>query len=395
MIKINNFVLLCTLHFVFIQFINAQEKEFLLLKGDDNVSVISMSTGSSKCSVVEYPDFLLLIDIPHIPKKKNIEDSEILNNNAANPLIAFIDSVYFNKPIKYILNSHSHSHSLSTVIPFLEKGAKLVTAKENIEIYDKRKLFGDKTSKGYSESIIQISSDTVLLTESANPLEVLHLKKSEYKSIPTTTFLFFNFPQQKLLAASCMVYLTDLNPRYGFEGTVYSDRLVDVNKIIADKNLKVENTLQLHRSKVEDGIEKPAIYPIMHFENVLKYGWHRTALSEHFQNMSYEELTTKKDSLLNFLVANNIYHVILNHAVYALIEKKEHQKAVAIAQILILYEPDRFNEIDTMGEAYYNNGQMDMAKHYDGIIKESKEKIEGLGWEAWEINKKKRLSPGT
>lgn len=394
--KFKNLVLLCTIYFVFIQYISGQENQDLVyIEGDENVSVIGLSTGSAKCSVVEYPEFLLLIDIPHIPIQLNAEDSENVNDNTPNRLIAFIDSIYLNKPIKYILNSHSHGHSLSTVMPFLDKGAKLVTAKENIEIYDKRELFGSKTSKGYSNSIIQISSDTILLAESTNPIEVLHLKKTDYKSIPTETFLFFSFPSQKLLATSCMVYLTDLNKEYGFKGTVYSDRLVDVSKIIEDKNLTVESTLQLHRTKIENDIEKPAIYPISHFDNVLEQGWHRMTLSEHFQNMSYKELTTKKDSLLHFLVVNDIYHVILNHAVYTLIEKKEYQKAVAIAQILILYEPDRFNEIDTLGEAYYNNGQLAMAKHYDTVIKDSEEKIDGLGWEAWVANQKDRLGTGS
>ncbi len=392
--KFKNIVLICTLCFAFIQFISGQDKQdFVFIKGDDNISVIKVGSSTAKCSVVEYPKFLVLIDIPYIPIQK--KDSIRVADEHFNPLIPFIDSIYLNKPIKYILNTHSHGHSLSTAIPFIKNGTKIVTAKENIEIYDKRGLFGKETSKGYAESIIQITSDTTLLAETTNPIEVLHLKKADYKSIPTKTFLFFNFPKQKLLAASCMVYLTDLNTAYGYKGTVFSDRLVDANKIIADKNLTVERTLQLHRSKMENGFEKPAIYSIAHFQNVLEHGWHRRALSEHFQNMTYEELTTKKDSLLNFLVGNNIYHIILNHAVYSLIEKKEYQKAVAIAQILILYEPDRFNEIDTLGEAYYSNGQMDMAKHYDSILKESKEKTEGLGWEAWEANQKERLKVGS
>lgn len=380
------------MYFVFIQFVSAQEKQsFLYIKGDNNISAISMSTGTSKCSVVEYPEFLVLIDIPHIPTQKKEENSISAADDKSNPLITFIDSIYLNKPIKYILNTHSHSHSLSTVTPFLEKGAQLVTAKEYIEIYNKRGLFGEKTSEGYSESIIQISSDTTLLAETTNPIEVLHLKKSDYKSIPTKVFLFFNFPKQKLLATSCMVYLTDLNEKYGYKGLVYSDRLIDANKIIADKNLTVENTLQLHRFKVENGIKKPAIYPISHFKNVLKHSWHRRGLSEHFQNMSQEKLTTKKDSLLSFLVENNIYHTILNHAVYELIGKKEYPKAVAMAQILVEYEPGNLDLIDSLGETYYNNGQMDMAKHYNKVLKKSKRDTEGLGLEIWETNQKKRL----
>jgi hypothetical protein len=271
----------------------------------------------------------------------------------------------------------------------------LVTTEENIKRYNKRGLFGNKTSEDYAESIIQITSDTVLLTETKYPIEVLYLKKSDYKSIPTETYLFFNFPVQKLLATSCMVYLKDIDEKYGYMGIIYSDRLVNVNEIIADKNLKVENTLQLYKFRFENGLRKLPIFPISYHQNVLEHSWHRWGLSEHFQNMSYEELTTKKDSILNYLIESDIYHIVLNHAVYELINKKEYQKAVTIAQILVTYEPGILNEIDTLGEAYYNNGQIDIVKHYYRILKNSKKKTEGLGLAMWETNQENRLKNGS
>lgn len=353
------------------------------------------STSSAHCTVIEYPDFLVLHEIPNIPFKKQEQDSINLTDAKANLLLTFIDSIYSNKPIKYILNSHHHYHSLSIVTPFLEKGAKLVTAKENIKVYDKIGLFGDKMSVGYSASIIQVAADTVLLAESKNPIEVVYLKKADYKSIPTKSYLFFNFPAQKLLATSCMVYLRDIDTKYGYKGIMYNNRLLNVNKIIADKNLEVESTLQLFRFSNKNGLRQPPIFPISHFQNVLEHSWHRLELSKHFQNMSYETLTTKRDSILNYLIESDIYHIVLNHAVYELIDKKEYQKAVALAQILVNYEPNRMNEIDTLGEAYYNNGQIDIAKHYDSILKKAEPKTEDLGLAMWEKNKKDRLKKGS
>lgn len=394
--EIVNLWVLSFLCFFSIQLLEGQEKQdFFFTKGADNMSVITMgSLRSPHCTVFEYPDFLVLHEIPKIPKQVKEHDSLNIVIKE-NPLIAFIDSIYLNKPIKYILNSHSHSHSLSTILPFIDRGAMLITAIENIEIYEKRGLFGDLTIADYSKSIIEISADTVLLSNTNNPIEVLYLKKSDYKSIPTPTYLFFNFPKQKLLATSCMVYLKDIDDRFGYKAIVYSDRLINVNKIIADKNLKVESTLQLYKFRSEHGLRKPPVFPASHLENVLKYSWHRVQLSEHFQNMSYEDLRTKKDSLLNYLIESDIYHIIVNHAVYELIAKKEYQKAVALAQILIMYEPGSLNEIDTLGEAYYNNGQMEMANYYNNIIAESKEEKVGLGLMAWEKNKEDRLRSGS
>ena len=391
--KLKSLFLLYSVCLISTQFINGQEKQnFLFTKGDNNISVITMGDISSPhCTVIEYPEFLVLHEIPNIPIEKNMQDSLMTAYDKAKPLLTFIDSIYLNKPIKYILNSHHHSHSLSTVTPFLENGTKLVTTKDNIETHNKKGLFGKKTSEYYSESIIQISSDTTLLAETKNPIEILFLEKSEYNSIPTNTYLFFNFPKQKLLATSCMTYLRDLNETYGYKGIVYNNRLLNVKKIIEDKNLKVKNTLQLYKFTYESGRREPPIFSISHLENVLKHSWHRRKLSEHFQNMSYEELTTDKDNLLKYHIENDIYHIILNHAVYELIVKKDYPKAVLLAQILLLYEPNRIDYIDTLGEAHYNNGQISMAKYYNEIIKVSKSNTKDMGLIMWETNQKERL----
>ena len=393
MTKSKSIFLLCAMCFMSTQLISGQEKQKLLFtKGDNNISVITMGdTSSPHCTVIEYPEFLVLHEIPKIPIEKSEQDSIITEDDKANLLITYLASIYLNKPIKYILNSHHHSHSLSTVTSFLENGTKLITTKENIKTYNKKGLFGDKTSEYYSESIIQISSDTTLLAETKNPIDVLYLKKSDYNSIPTNTYLFFNFPKQKLLATSCMTYLRDINEKYGYKGIVYNNRLIDVKKIIKDKNLKIKNTLQLYKFTYDNGLRKPPIFSISHLENVLKHSWHRRKLSEHFQNMSYEELTTNKDSLLSYHIENDIYHIILNHAIYELIEKKDYPKAVLLAQILLLYEPNRIDYIDTLGEAHFNNGQINMAKYYDEIIKESKSNTEELGLIMWKTNQKDRL----
>lgn len=383
------FSIIFLFHFVFSHQVDSQKSaNYLLTKGENNVSIITMGEArSAQCTVIEYDDFVVVVEVPKIPQMVTSAD----DFDKQNPLVEFIDSAFSNKPIKYVLNSHHHSHSLSTIVPFLKTGAQLITAQENVEIYHERGLLENEEMINYSESIIHVSADTVLLAETGNPIQVLYLKKSDYKSIPTESFLFFNWPQQKLLAASCMVYLKDYNEKYGFKGLVYSNRLRDVSQIIKDKKLEVDRLLQLFKLRLKDGNNMPPIFPITYFENVLKHSWHRTEISEHFQNMSYETLTLKKDSILNYLGENDIYHIVLNHAVYALIGKKEYQKAVALAHILVVYEPNRLNEIDTLGEAYYNNGQLDMAKHYDGILKRSNKNTDDLGWAVWKTNREERL----
>ncbi len=379
------------------EMINAQDAQtFLHTRHGDHISLITMgSERAPHCTVAEYPDFLVLHEIPSIPIPEHVQDSTLSEVEKAEPLFAILDSLFPGKAIKYILNSHHHNHSLSTITPFLQKGAKLVTTKENLESFNKRDLFGDEGSEAYAKSIVEVSSDTIILAESSNPITVLYLEKSIYTSIPSRTYLFFYFSEQKLLATSCMAYMKDIDEKYGFKGMIYSNRMVDVQEVIKDKEVDVANTLQLYKFRSENGIRKPPIFSLAYFQNVLEHSWHRRALSEHLQGMSIEKLTNKRDSILNYFIESDIYHIVLNHAVYELIEKKEYQKAVALAQILVNYEPNRLNEIDTLGEAYFNNGQLEIAKHYDGILKSSDKNIDGLGIGEWEANQKKRLANGT
>lgn len=393
--KIKNIFFLIVLSLFYTQLTSAQNgHNYVFTKGDKNISVIKIEeTSRAKCTVVEFPDYLVLIDVPSTPY--TAADSLKMDDPKFNPLIEFLDSVYMHKPIKYVLNSHSHGHSISRPKSFLENGAKLVTAKENIAYYDKLRLFGEKGSTGYGESIIQISGDTILQANSDYPISVLHLKRSEYR-IPTKAYLFFHFPEQKFLAASCMLDLKDLSKKHGYKGFLYSGRLPEVKKIIEDKNITFDYTLQLRGLSKENGVEKPAMFTYSHFENSLKEGWSRKTLSENIQNIcsknSYEELKITQDSILEFHIENDINAVPLMNAVYGLIDKKEYKKAVLLAQTALLYRPD-YNGIlvNTMGEAYFNNGELDKAKHYDFLLKKIDPDNEKIGLIAWEQKRKERL----
>jgi len=387
--KIKNNLLSVILYLLALWQIDAQnDRNFVYTKGGNNVAAVSIEENSrAKCTVIEFPEYIVLIDVPNTPYTAT--DSLKMDNPKYNPLIEFLDSIYINKPIKYVLNTHSHGHSISRPKSFIENGAKLVTAKENIEYYDKLGLFGDKKSTGYREAIIQISADTTLLGNTDNPIEIIHLKKSDYRYIPTKAFLFFNFPKQKILAASCMLDLKDLNKSYGYKGFLYSSRLPEFKNIIEDKNLSFDYTLQLRGLSRKNGADMPAMYTYSHFKNSLKQGWSRDALSEHFVNMSsklsYNELKLKQDSILQFHIVNDINALPLNRAVYGLIDKKEYEKAVLLGQTALLYRPD-FNSylVNTLGEAYYIKGDLNKAKHYDYLLKRIDPDNKKVGLAVWQ-----------
>lgn len=138
------------------------------------------------------------------------------------------------------------------------------------------------------------------------------------------------------------------------------------------------------------------LYSMSYLRNVIQHGWSRQEIVDHFvENVSLAEMTTKQDSLLDYFVELGIYTVITNRVVYELIEKGEYAKAVAFAKLQLLYRPDSSNFIDTMGEAYFNNDQLDLANRYSKILERIVPDEDGLGLAVWEKNRKDRLEKST
>lgn len=88
-----------------------------------------------------------------------------------------------------------------------------------------------------------------------------------------------------------------------------------------------------------------------------------------FTNYELSVLQSSKDSILHYLILKKISAQVINSTVYACINEKEFLKAVQWAQILNLYHIGNNNFLDTMGEAYYNAGDIAMAQHISRQLK--------------------------
>jgi hypothetical protein len=81
-----------------------------------------------------------------------------------------------------------------------------------------------------------------------------------------------------------------------------------------------------------------------------------------YTNYELNFLQSNKDSILDTLLLKKVSPEIINSTVYACIEKKEFIKAVQWAQILNLYKIGSADYLDTLGEAYYNAGNIARAQ---------------------------------
>lgn len=88
------------------------------------------STSVSQSTVLEYKNFVLLLDLPAISsslrKEKNFEKETEFGSN----FLSFIEE-YYNKSIKSVFVSHWHAHSISGIVPFLEKGVNFYITPHN------------------------------------------------------------------------------------------------------------------------------------------------------------------------------------------------------------------------------------------------------------------------
>ena len=320
------------------------------------------STHGSQSTIIEYPDFLVVIELPMINEGGGRSTNLVEDIPKSERFLNYLKEEYNNKPIKYVMTSHWHLHSLSGITPFFNEGAILISAKTNWEYSIKNGLFGDTDPKTLEKQVVQITNDTTIFKNTSFPISVLFLDET-YTNKPTKDYLFFYMPENKSIHASCMCAMNeiDFTQRPDF---IYSDRITDLEKAISSRNLDVETLFKL--SAEFDSDEK--VYKLMtfnksYFEEFKNRGTPMAEIVKGFTSYELSVLQSSKDSILLYLILKKISAQVINSTVYACITEKEFLKAVQWAQILNLYQIGNNDFLDTMGEAYYNAGDIAMAQH--------------------------------
>lgn len=357
---------------------------FKLTRFDQKMAFVAMDTvHNSQTTVMEYPNFLALIELPFVDAGGNKTDDLKQDTVKANALISFLKGEYPSKPVRYVFSSHWHLHSLSAVDPFLKNGAKLVTTSQNWKYAIGHGFTAQLDKKTYESSVIFVNKDTLMFKKSESPLQVLYLD-STYTNKPTKDYLFFYFPKQKRLHASCMCALTqsDLQKEKGF---IYSGRLLDVKQAIECRKLEVKELIKLGRPEKELGYFVPPVFTYAYFTDYMKAGRSMNEAAAVFVKLPVTVLRTEQDSLLRDLAQSRMSSQVLNQAVYTCIKDKQYEKAVSLARLLNLYYPGVPSYIDTMGEACYNNGDRVLAEYYNKVLLNIDPKFSG-GLKTWEAN---------
>jgi glyoxylase-like metal-dependent hydrolase (beta-lactamase superfamily II) len=143
--------------------------------------------GSHNSMVVEFPTYITVIEAP-------------LSEARSLAVIAEAKKLVPNKPIKYLINTHSHFDHSGGVRTYVAEGATIITQEMNVPFYQKawaapRTLAPDNFSKGSKEASFLPVKEKYVLTEGNRTLELFH----ENGSMHNAGMLIVYFPKEKIL----------------------------------------------------------------------------------------------------------------------------------------------------------------------------------------------------
>ena len=130
---------------------------------------IYMITGGYRSVAVEMKDHIVLIEAPQ-------------NDMTTSNIIAEVKKTISNKPIKYLVNTHTHSDHSGGLRAAAAEGAIIITHESNKPLYEKwfsnprTLLMPDQLSQSEKKAKFEYIGDKKVLKDSMNTVELYHLK---------------------------------------------------------------------------------------------------------------------------------------------------------------------------------------------------------------------------
>jgi hypothetical protein len=138
-----------------------------------------------KSVVAEFDTFLAVVEVPH-------------DDATARALLAFLREKFPAKPLRFVVHTHHHAHSIGALDPLLASGATLVTTAWNLDQI--RPLAGDPAR--LDAHVLKIR-DSFEIGDGTNTLRVRVIHKSKYE-VPTDEYIVVELPGPKALVSGCL-----------------------------------------------------------------------------------------------------------------------------------------------------------------------------------------------
>lgn len=199
--------------------------------------VFYLRGGSHHSVAVEFSDHVVVVEAP-------------LNEQRSLAVIAEVNKLFPNKPIKYVVNTHHHFDHSGGLRTYVAEGATILTHESNKEFYEKafatpRTLNPDRLAQSPKKPVIETVGEKKVLTDASRTLELHLIKGNPHNDGILMAFL----PKEKILI-EVDVY-TPPNPAAGAAAPAAAAAAVNPNTVSTVDNLErlkldFEKILPLH-----------------------------------------------------------------------------------------------------------------------------------------------------
>lgn len=324
-------------------------------KAADGLYFMYYDSSNAKSTIVEFADFIAMIEVPI--KDEGGSATNLQDHSAgAETVIRSVEKYFPSKPLKYLIHSHWHPHSISSVKPFLEKGINLVSTKANFEKV--REFVDSSTIIRYQRQLQFVEGDSLIIQDSKNKVVAYRFSRATFPNTPTPDYLYFYFPKYNFLHCGCMYNKWEGEPVEGKE--ILTGRMEDLNHFLASKNIQPSYFIRLNKERQEVN----DMQPYANFKHIINNGVRASDIAKRYFSLDEKTLHDKRDSLVETIIRNHIPASIFNSGTYAALRIKALNKALQLAKIQVMVAPHDANVWDTLGEVYYFLGEYELAKAY-------------------------------
>ncbi len=319
---------------------------------------LEIDSTRTKSTIVEFDDRIYLIEVSLSDEGGGARTLRE-HREGGESILRILDAEFAGKPLAAVLHSHWHPHSLASVAPFLERGVALVTTRANFE---RVKEFVDPSLLAAQTDLIRYVEGESLTLGSGDETIVVHrLRKEDYASLPTPDYLFFEIPSLSTLHTGCMYSISRNEPVAGRE--VIPSRAIDLHAFLDDAQLDLDGLLRVYLDSDEKNTSE--VIPVSRLAHTIATGVTVAELSARFTKYTASELREHRDRLIRESVVDKVPPSLLNGLVFRELGARNLEKALELATLQTLLAPADANAWDTLGEAHYFRGEVEVARFYE------------------------------
>lgn len=314
----------------------------------EGIHTLTSDAHANKAVIGEFDRFLVVIEFPQ-------------NDTLANAIIDEARARFPKKPIRYVLHSHHHLHSISGFDPFLRRTqAKLVTSPYNAA--EVARLTRDTLALKQR----LVVNDSVFTVKDRRNRLVAHVIPQSGYAVPTKEYNLVYFPRQELLISGCLFN----KPLTYYE--VVNARKPALKKIIADRRLAVRTLLPTNTCSA-NGFED--VCSVEMLDSTLVKGIKPDEFADALQGHSIEYLESRTDSLTDEMrnIPRSFDYMICGNTLKTL--RKDYNRAMLVFKCLTKVYPKEADSYFFIGECYELKGyRLEAIAYYRRFLEITKDR---------------------